>query len=79
MPLNLLTEESDEIAKLQIDINLHGVLTGTKIAMTDMIIMATMITTLVWLGSYPQPVFDTASSGLANLQRVASEHLSVPR
>ena len=37
MPLNLLTDESDEIAKLQIDINLHGVIFGTKIAMADMI------------------------------------------
>jgi len=37
MPLNLLTDESDEIAKLQIDINLHGVIFGTKIAMEDMI------------------------------------------
>ena len=40
-----------------------------------MIVMATMIVALVWLGCYPQPVFDTASSGLANLQRVASERL----
>ena len=37
MPLNLLTDEPDEIAKLQIDINLHGVIFGTKIAMADMI------------------------------------------
>lgn len=37
MPLNLLVDEPDEIAKLQIDINLHGVIYGTKIAMTDMI------------------------------------------
>jgi NADH:ubiquinone oxidoreductase subunit 4 (subunit M) len=40
-----------------------------------MLVMATMIVALVWLGCYPQPVFDAASSGLANLQRVASEHL----
>ena len=37
MPLNMLVDEPDEIAKLQIDINLHGVIYGTKIAMTDMI------------------------------------------
>jgi NADP-dependent 3-hydroxy acid dehydrogenase YdfG len=37
MPLALLVDEPDEIAKLQIDINLHGVIYGTKIAMTDMI------------------------------------------
>ncbi|MEO6783230.1 MAG: proton-conducting transporter membrane subunit, partial [Bradyrhizobium sp.] len=44
-----------------------------------MIVMAAMIATLVWLGFYPQPVFDTAGPGLANLQRVASEHPSGPR
>ena len=38
-----------------------------------MIVMATMIVTLFWLGLYPQPVFDTAGPGLTNLQRVASE------
>jgi NADP-dependent 3-hydroxy acid dehydrogenase YdfG len=36
MPLNMLVDEPDEIAKLQIDINLHGVIYGTKIAMVDM-------------------------------------------
>jgi NADP-dependent 3-hydroxy acid dehydrogenase YdfG len=36
MPLNMLVDEPDEIAKLQIDINLHGVIYGTKIAMADM-------------------------------------------
>jgi NADP-dependent 3-hydroxy acid dehydrogenase YdfG len=36
MPLNMLPEEPDEIAKLMIDINLHGVIFGTKIAMEDM-------------------------------------------
>jgi NADH-quinone oxidoreductase subunit M len=40
-----------------------------------MLVMATMIVALVWLGCYPQPVFDAASSGLGNLQRVTSEHL----
>jgi NADH-quinone oxidoreductase subunit M len=54
----------------------------TSAALTDfssrhMLVMATMIIALVWLGCYPQPVFDAASSGLANLQRVASEHLPV--
>jgi NADP-dependent 3-hydroxy acid dehydrogenase YdfG len=37
MPLNMLVDEPDEIARLQIDINLHGVIYGTKIAMKDMI------------------------------------------
>lgn len=36
MPLNLLADESDEIAKLQIDINLNGVLLGTKLAIARM-------------------------------------------
>jgi NADH-quinone oxidoreductase subunit M len=43
-----------------------------------MLVMATMIVALVWLGCYPQPVFDAASSGLANLQRVASERQPHP-
>jgi len=38
-----------------------------------MIVMAAMITTLVWLGLYPQPVFDIAGPSLANLQRAVSE------
>ena len=37
MPLNMLVDEPDEIAKLQIDINLHGVIFGTKLAMARMI------------------------------------------
>jgi NADH-quinone oxidoreductase subunit M len=53
----------------------------TSTALTDfssrhMLVMATMIVALVWLGCYPQPVFDTASSALANLQRVASDRQS---
>ena len=43
-----------------------------------MLVMATMIIALVWLGCYPQPAFDTASSALTNLQRVASERQSHP-
>jgi NADH-quinone oxidoreductase subunit M len=43
-----------------------------------MLVMATMIIALVWLGCYPQPVFDTANSALANLQHVASERQSHP-
>ena len=37
MPLNPLTDESDETARLMVDINLHGVLFGTKLAMQRMI------------------------------------------
>ena len=37
-----------------------------------MTVMAAMIATLVWLGLYPQPVFDTAGPGLSNLQRLGS-------
>ncbi|MBK5117326.1 MAG: SDR family oxidoreductase, partial [Thermoleophilia bacterium] len=37
MPLNMLSDEPDEIAKLQIDINLHGVIFGTKIAIARMV------------------------------------------
>lgn len=36
MPLSPLTEESDETAKLMVDINVHGVLFGTKLAMQRM-------------------------------------------
>ena len=44
-----------------------------------MIVMATMIVALVWLGLYPQPIFDTAGPGLINLQLVASERLPASR
>jgi NADP-dependent 3-hydroxy acid dehydrogenase YdfG len=37
MPLNMLADEPDEIAKLQVDINLHGVLFGTKLAIERMV------------------------------------------
>jgi NADH-quinone oxidoreductase subunit M len=44
-----------------------------------MAVMAAMIATLVWLGVYPQPVFDTAGPGLANLQRVAAQSMTAER
>ena len=50
----------------------------TDFSSRHMIVMGTMIMTLVWLGCYPQPVFDTASAGIANLQRVVSEHQPHP-
>ena len=37
MPLNPLTDETDETARLMVDINLHGVLFGTKLAMQRMV------------------------------------------
>lgn len=37
MPLAMLAEESDEIARLMVDINLHGVLFGTKLAIERML------------------------------------------
>ena len=43
-----------------------------------MLVMAMMIMALVWLGCYPQPVFDTANAALANLQHVVSERQSHP-
>ena len=33
-----------------------------------MAVMAALIAAIIWLGVYPQPVFDAAASGLANLQ-----------
>lgn len=36
MPVGPLVEESDETARIMVDINLHGVLTGTKLAMARM-------------------------------------------
>jgi NADH:ubiquinone oxidoreductase subunit 4 (subunit M) len=32
-----------------------------------------MIATVIWLGFYPQPVFDTAGPGLDNVQRIRAE------
>lgn len=50
----------------------HGELRGVTVladfSPRHMTVMAVMMATLVWLGIYPQPVFDTASPGLANLQ-----------
>jgi NADP-dependent 3-hydroxy acid dehydrogenase YdfG len=37
MPLNPLTDETDETARLMVDINLHGVLFGTKLAIERMV------------------------------------------
>lgn len=37
MPLNMLADEADEIAKLQVDINVHGVIFGTKLAIERMV------------------------------------------
>ena len=37
MPLNSLLDETDETARLQVDINLHGVIVGTKLAMARMV------------------------------------------
>jgi short-subunit dehydrogenase len=36
MPLGMLADESEEIARVMVDINLHGVLTGTKLAIRRM-------------------------------------------
>jgi NADH-quinone oxidoreductase subunit M len=43
-----------------------------------MAVMAAMMAVLVWFGLYPQPIFDTAASGLANLQRAATLHAGEP-
>ena len=44
-----------------------------------MTVMAAMIVTLVWLGFYPQPVFDTAGPGLGNLQQLAAGRSAAAR
>ncbi len=36
-----------------------------------MAVMAALITAIIWLGLYPQPVFNAASSGLENVQAAA--------
>lgn len=36
-----------------------------------MAVMAMLIAAIVWLGVYPQPIFNTASPGIGNLQSVA--------
>ena len=33
--------------------------------------MAVLTATIIWFGVYPQPVFDLAAAGLANLQIAA--------
>jgi NADH-quinone oxidoreductase subunit M len=44
-----------------------------------MAVMAAMIATLIWLGFYPQPVFDTARPGLGNLQQLAAGRTAAAR
>lgn len=46
----------------------RGAATLADFSPRHMTVMAAMMTTLIWLGIYPQPVFDTTSSGLANVQ-----------
>jgi NADH-quinone oxidoreductase subunit M len=48
-------------------------------SMRHMTVMAVMIVTLVWLGIYPQPTFDTAASGLANLRQLAATRIEASR
>ncbi|GLR66002.1 NADH-quinone oxidoreductase subunit M [Acidocella aquatica] len=40
-----------------------------------MAVMAVLIAAIIWLGLYPQPVFDVATSGLANLQAATPDGL----
>lgn len=51
----------------------RGTVTLADFSSRHMIVMATMIATLVWLGFYPQPVFDTAGPSLSNLQHIRAE------
>jgi len=50
----------------------RGAVALPDLSARHMTVMAAMIATLVWLGLYPQPVFDTAGPGLSNLQRLGS-------
>jgi NADH-quinone oxidoreductase subunit M len=61
----------------------HGEPRGTA-ALPDfsarhMTIMAAMIATLIWLGFYPQPVFDTFRPGLGNLHQAATKQAEAAR
>lgn len=56
-----------------------GTTTVVDFSARHMIVMSAMIATLVWFGFYPQPVFDTASPGLDNLQRMRFERLQAAR
>jgi NADH:ubiquinone oxidoreductase subunit 4 (subunit M) len=41
--------------------------------------MAVMIATLIWLGFYPQPVFDAFRPGLDNLHQLATGQAEAAR
>ncbi len=61
----------------------HGENRGTTtlfdFSARHMIVMSAMIASLVWLGFYPQPVFDTAGPGLDNLEHIRAERSLVAR
>jgi NADH-quinone oxidoreductase subunit M len=45
----------------------------------DLAVMAVMIASLVWLGLYPQPVFDTAHPALSYLQHLVDQRSAMGR
>ncbi|HEY7297980.1 MAG TPA: NADH-quinone oxidoreductase subunit M [Xanthobacteraceae bacterium] len=51
----------------------RGATTLLDFSARHMIVMSAMIATVIWLGFYPQPVFDTAGPGLDNVQRIRAE------
>ncbi len=57
----------------------NGATTSVDLAPRHTAIVAAMMAASVWLGLYPQPVFNTAGAGLRELQRAAAEHHSPGR
>ena len=47
-------------------------LTLAELTRRDTIIMAALIVAIVWLGLYPQPVFNTAEPALASLRQLVT-------
>lgn len=45
----------------------------------ETVVLGLMIAATLWLGVYPQPLFDTAAGGIANLSEAASAAASAPR
>jgi NADH-quinone oxidoreductase subunit M len=57
----------------------RGTTTLLDLSARHMAVMSAMVVTLVWLGIYPQLVFDTAGPGLANLQWILAGRSAAAR
>lgn len=80
MPLGALKDETDETARRQIDINLHGVIFGTKIAMNRMVLRRSghivNIASMAGKGGFPHgATYCATKHGVVGLSEAAYQEL----